>query len=344
MGSFRRTTVVMMTSLIAAGCGGDGGNGPSGGPTAAFSVPSCTINQPCTFTDASTAPAGRTIASRNWTFENGTPATSTESPVQVTFNTGGAQTVTLTVTDNTGETGQVSHDVTVSTPTVLTAAFTFNCISLDCTFDDVSTPGSGGAITAWDWDFDDGTLHSTEQNPSHSYSVPALTTFQVTLTVTNASGTNTVTKDVTVAPPATLTCGSTPDCSLLIEVPAKVTVTLESSECQLEGNTFKVIITPPGGGTPVEEILFTDGCNQTTNPPGTSFQLQSDATFAAGTEIKAQVISGGVNLEVPPAIRVSGSFAAGWLLEFDDGAKAVEPPAPGPDFNDLVIRVVATPQ
>jgi len=38
----------------------------------------------------------------------------------------------------------------------------------------------------------------------------------------------------------------------------------------------------------VEETLFTDGCN---TPDGTSFQLQSDATFVAGTTITAQVIS-----------------------------------------------------
>jgi PKD repeat protein len=343
MGSFRRT-VVVLGSLLAAACGGDGGNGPGDqGPTAAFGTPSCT-NLVCTFTDASTASAGRTIASRTWTFEQGNPATSDQATQQVTFSGAGTWTVNLSVTDNVGDVGEVSHEVTVTAPAGLTADFTFTCTSLDCTFADASTPGPGGAITAWDWDFGDGTAHGTGANPSHTYTNGEFQTFQVTLVVTNSSGTATVTKDVPVAPPATLTCGSTPDCSLLIEVPAKVTVTLQSSDCELPGNTFKAIIIPPGGGTPVEETLFTDGCDQTENPPGKTFQLQSDATFAAGTEIKAQVISGGVTLEVPPAIMVEGSFAAGWLLKFDDGAKAVEPPNGAPDFNDLVIRVVATPQ
>jgi len=137
-------------------------------------------------------------------------------------------------------------------------------------------------------------------------------------------------------PPATLTCGSTPDCSLELAADAKVTVTLVSSDCELSGNTFKVTITPPGG-TPVEETLFTDGCH---TPNGTSYQLQSDATFTTGTTIQAQVISGGTTLELPPAIRVTGTFP-NWTLEFDDGAQS-EPPEP--DFNDLVISIIATPQ
>ena len=40
-----------------------------------------------------------------------------------------------------------------------------------------------------------------------------------------------------------------------------------------------------------------------------------------------------------PALRVSGDFAQGWTLVFDDGYGG-----PGePDFNDLVILVKATP-
>jgi hypothetical protein len=37
-------------------------------------------------------------------------------------------------------------------------------------------------------------------------------------------------------------------------------------------------------------------------------------------------------------LRLTGTFATGWTLEFDDGLDAGEP-----DFNDLVITVVATP-
>jgi len=44
-------------------------------------------------------------------------------------------------------------------------------------------------------------------------------------------------------------------------------------------------------------------------------------------------------LAFAPAIRVTGDFANGWTLTFDDGFGG-----PGePDFNDLVILIKATP-
>ena len=52
------------------------------------------------------------------------------------------------------------------------------------------------------------------------------------------------------------------------------------------------------------------------------------------------MLSGSVKLETEPSLRVTGSFAEGWTLEFDDGEDAT---FPEPDFNDLVLRIVATP-
>ena len=214
------------------------------------------------------------------------------------------------------------------------ADFTVVCASLDCTFTNAST--DDGTFTS-SWDFGDATAVSTEASPHHTFAATSLTHYTVTLTLTDDDGaTATKTQDITVSPPATLTCGSTPDCSLELTADAKVTVTLVSSDCELAGNTFKVTITPPGGGTPVDETLFTDGCH---TAPGSSYQLQSNATFATGTTIQAQVVSGGTNLQLPPAVRVTGSYP-NWTIEFDDGAQSAPPE---PDFNDLVISIVATP-
>lgn len=56
---------------------------------------------------------------------------------------------------------------------------------LTVAFTDLST----GSPTSWAWDFDsDGTIDSTEQNPTHTYSETG--TYTVTLTVTNAAGTD----------------------------------------------------------------------------------------------------------------------------------------------------------
>ena len=55
-------------------------------------------------------------------------------------------------------------------------------------FTDTSTPlaPSGGAATSWDWNFGDGSAHSTQQSPIHQYT--ATGPYTVTLTASNAAG------------------------------------------------------------------------------------------------------------------------------------------------------------
>jgi len=67
--------------------------------------------------------------------------------------------------------------------------------SLNFDFTDLSYP----SITSWLWDFDDGTT-STLQNPSHIFASPGQ--YNVSLTVTNSSGSNTISQQVN----ATLNC------------------------------------------------------------------------------------------------------------------------------------------
>jgi PKD repeat protein len=337
-------------SLVVAACGDDddNGGGPDNeSPTANFEPPTC-AQLSCQFTDASTDSDGE-IDSRSWEFESGTPETSTEPNPTVVFSAAGTYTVTLTVTDNEGASDDFEREVTVTGApgnAAPTAAFTVDCASLECTFTDASTD-TDGTIASYAWDFGDPTSAdntSTEQSPTHTYSFTELTEVTVTLTVTDDDGAETTTTQTfDVSPVAGLECSDgTPDCELPIEQDATVTATLTSSDCELSGNTFKVLITPPGGGPPVEETLFTDGCN---TPVGTSFELQSNAVFAAGTVITAQLISGGQTLELPPALRVQeGSAFPTWVLEFDDGAIGPDTDPLEPDFNDLVITITATPQ
>jgi PKD repeat protein len=65
-----------------------------------------------------------------------------------------------------------------------TANFSVSCSQLACAFTDRSTD-SDGAVTAWRWDFGDGTT-STARNPSRTYATAG--TYPVSLTVTDNAG------------------------------------------------------------------------------------------------------------------------------------------------------------
>jgi hypothetical protein len=72
------------------------------------------------------------------------------------------------------------------------ASFSFTRSQLTVAFMDTST----GNPTKWEWDFGDGTAHSTSRNPAHQYSQAG--TYIVTLTVTNSVGEGTVSQSVSV--------------------------------------------------------------------------------------------------------------------------------------------------
>jgi len=83
----------------------------------------------------------------------------------------------------------LSLNVWAQTPVAnFSANVTSGCGSLIVTFHDLST----NAPTAWLWNFGDG-ITSNIQNPTHNYTGPG--TYSVTLTATNASGSNTVVKN-----------------------------------------------------------------------------------------------------------------------------------------------------
>jgi PKD repeat protein len=77
------------------------------------------------------------------------------------------------------------------------ASFTDSCTGLSCAFDG---SGSSGGVTAYAWDFGDGT---TGSGATISHAFAAAGTYPVTLTVTGSGGqTNSLTRQVTVPPAA----------------------------------------------------------------------------------------------------------------------------------------------
>ena len=108
-----------------------------------------------------------------------------------------AGTVTLTLTAApkspcaTSTTSNVVITIQARPTANFTASSTSICTQAPVTFSDASN-GNGRTITAWAWDFGDGTTYNGQTPPAHTYSSPG--TYTVELTVTSACGSNTMTK------------------------------------------------------------------------------------------------------------------------------------------------------
>ena len=125
------------------------------------------------------------IVSYDWDFGDG--QTGIGSPVNHTYDSEGVYVVELTVTDELGisSTKSTIAQVSDSQPDAqFTVSSTSGTVPLNINFTDTSL--SYDIIVSWDWDFGDGSPHSTEQHPNHTFSNPG--TFEVTLSVTDADG------------------------------------------------------------------------------------------------------------------------------------------------------------
>ena len=139
------------------------------------------------FTDNST----NSPTSWSWTFQGGTPATSTDQNPVVTYNTPGTYEVSLTAINGTGSNTKTNAGHIIVGPNAV-SSFDFSNNALEVTFTNTSTNAN-----SYSWDFGDGNT-SPMMSPVHTYQSGG--TFNVVLTSTNACGSNTSTKSVTVVP------------------------------------------------------------------------------------------------------------------------------------------------
>ncbi len=137
------------------------------------------------FTDLSS----NNTVSRTWTFEGGTPATSTEANPIVTYNSAGTYDVTLVVSNAAGNNTAMETDY-VTVGEAPTAGFTSAVTEATADFTNTSIAGD-----TYSWDFGEGGT-SSETNPTYEYDSPG--DYEVTLTVTNSCGSSTITQTVSI--------------------------------------------------------------------------------------------------------------------------------------------------
>ena len=198
-------------------------------PAASFTS---NVNSGCepleiTFTDLSAGePTGW-----NWSFPGGTPSTSTEQSPTVVYNNAGSYSVSLEVSNNSGNdiATQISY-VSVQSPP--TSDFNISQNILTTTFSNTSSNA-----TSYSWDFGDGTS-STEANPTHTYAMGG--TYSVTLAATNSCGSVVSSQQVTfaTAPVGAFTSNVTTGCGpLTVEFEDTSTGTPNSWNWSFPGGT-----------------------------------------------------------------------------------------------------------
>jgi PKD repeat protein len=219
-------------------------------PTASFTS-SCT-SLTCAL-DASGSSTNGASATYAWEFGDGQSGSGV-SP-QHTYAASGSYPVTLTVTTSGGTstvTGTVSATRVNEPPT---AAFSYTCSALRCSFDAGASADADGTIASYAWSFGDGTT-ATGATPQHTYADAGARMVQLEVT-DNDGATASTSKEVTVSAAAVgfvaavSTNASTTNAR--VTVPGSVQPG-DTMVLYLTANSTGAALTPPEGWTQLESV------------------------------------------------------------------------------------------
>ncbi len=124
-----------------------------------------------------------------WQFPGGTPETTSASSPDVIYETPGVYDVTMIVANGFGNATE-TFDQVITVGAEPEAAFDYEAIGLSFSFENQSLFGD-----SYVWSFGDGSI-SAEENPEHTFASEG--TYEVSLEVTSACGTDILTNTITI--------------------------------------------------------------------------------------------------------------------------------------------------
>jgi len=160
------------------------------GPLAGFSFGSTCLASAVNFTDNTATNGGTNLVSWLWDFgdpvSGGNNTSILQNPSHV-FSAAGIFTINLLVTNANGCIDTTLKTVTVRpSPAVAFGFGNTNCLGAPTLFYVDSTITNLATVQSFDWNFGDGSAHSSIQNPTYTYTQAG--TFTVILSITDTSG------------------------------------------------------------------------------------------------------------------------------------------------------------
>jgi PKD repeat protein len=211
----------------------------------------------------------------SWNFGDNSPSSNSENPIY-TYKQSGNYTVTLTATTSSGSSNSSTQTVQVNSGGSTGGTnFTYTISGLAVQFTDTSTNNP----TSRSWDFGDGT-GSTLTNPAHTYSSTG--TYNVKLTVTISSGTDSDTQNVTVGGPSII-----PSSVASILTRANTYNSNDTIQFSVPQGSDKLSIGSINGGVWTADsagsyMIFADATN---NSGGGSIQILQNNSSILGTQL-----------------------------------------------------------
>ncbi len=154
-------------------------------PTANFNFVNECFGTNIDMNSTSVVAAPGNIQTYEWDIQNDGTVDYSTNTVSHGYPTDGNYDVSLYVETTDGCSDEITQTVEVYPVANVDFSATPLCLGSPTDFTDLTNVPNGGAINAWDWDFDDGNT-SVNQNPQNTY--PNAGIYSVTLTVTTDNG------------------------------------------------------------------------------------------------------------------------------------------------------------